>query len=99
MNSFGHYVNVGFIAVRSVDIFHHDVTDREGSFLPRESAETQRITQTRGWNVAESLGNPILRQGLGDSNVWAVLNPGDDGLSLVDELDSQDIISRLVCIG
>ena len=36
LNSFGHWANVAFIAVGSVDKLHHDVADRPGGDFPRE---------------------------------------------------------------
>lgn len=96
LNSIGHITNVAWAAVDSVDEFHRDVTDRRGGRLPRESMEDARDKQPTAWGAAESLGSPVLRQSLGDRNVWTILYPGNHRpRRLVEELGSGDFEADL----
>lgn len=100
LNGFGHFDNVAWAAVGSVDELHRDVADRAGADLPRESMKDARDLQATGWSAVESLSSPVLRQSLGDGNVWTVLDPGDDRLRrLIEERGSADSVANLSATG
>ena len=61
-NSFTHFADLAWVAVRSVDVLHHDISNlRARGRLPCESMVDPGDFQATSWSAVESLGRPVLR--------------------------------------